>query len=429
VPHNAIDTGYSIPVNTHIISSPSWSPDSLNHSYGVELQQMVWHQEPKSTRNVVRADGTRPPSAYWANNVVYVNDVAHVQTGRTTPGWFAHDSSPAVRNMLGGSPSAKDVIDFFVKPVGFNVENRAKTKFLLKLNEASGKGKWDLGVAAGELRETVHMAKELANGLVAFPRQLADKVEQAPESILSWLMKAERMGVENALRHTAKKERGSLEFVTNAWLTYQLGLKPLAHDIFDGTVYLKAAMAADDGSSFGVRVKAGAEEVYKYSKLLVSEGYNGSPLNLYAELSQTVKIDYSCVYKVPVRASLREELGIDNPGALAWELVRYSWLADYALGVGSWLRSMTASNNTTFLEGTMSRKRVTQIDGLRSEPPPGAVIIRDPASKRMLLDVQLFEREVLHHGVLPAVLPGLKRAIGIDQLANALSVLKNFVRR
>lgn len=428
MPHNAIDTGYTIPVNTHVIQSPSWSPDSLNHSYGVELQQMVWHQEPASTKNSLRADGTRPPSSYWAKNVVYVNNVSHVQTGRTSPGWFAHDSSPAVRNMLGGSPSARDVIDFFVKPVGVNVENRAKTKFLTKLSEASGKGKWDLGVAAGELRETIHMVKDLANGLVAFPRRLADKVEQTPESILSWLRKAERMGVENALRHTAKKERGSLEVVTDAWLTYQLGLKPLAHDIFDGTVYLKAAMAEDDGSSFGVRVKAGAEETYKYSKLLVSEGYNGSPLNLYADLEQVVKIDYSCVYKVPVRASLREELGVDNPGALAWELVRYSWLADYALGVGSWLRSMTASNNTTFLEGTMSRKRVTQIVGLRSEPPPGAVIIKDPASKRMFLDIQLFEREVLHRGVMPAAMPGLKRGIGIDQLANALSVLKNFVR-
>ena len=76
----------------------------------------------------------------------------------------------------------------------------------------------------------------------------------------------------------------------------------------------------------------------------------------------------------------------------------------------------------------MSRKRVTQIVGLRSEPPPGAVIIKDPASKRMFLDIQLFEREVLHRGVMPAAMPGLKQGIGIDQLANALSVLKNFVR-
>jgi hypothetical protein len=46
----------------------------------------------------------------------------------------------------------------------------------------------------------------------------------------------------------------------------------------------------------------------------------------------------------------------------------------------------------------------------------------------MFLDVQLFEREVLLSGVLPAAMPGLKQAIGLDQLANALSVLKNFVR-
>lgn len=426
MPHKAIDTGYRVDTTTHIESYPTWSPGSINVTNGLQLQTMVWRQAPASVSNPIRADGTRPPSPYWAKSLVFINDVASVKTTRAS-GWCVRHSAPAPRFMAYGNVPVKDMIDAFVHPVGVNVENRAKTKFLNELADMRGKGRFDLGVAAGELRETAHMVTDLANKLVMTPRKIADKIEETPERVISWLKKAERMGVENALRHTGRKDRVKLEFVTDAWLTYQLGLRPLASDIYDATVFLKAAQL-EDGSSMGITVKGGASEEYRYDVTLVNEGYNGSPVSLIAEVVQVVKIDYSCVYKVPIRTSLQEQLGIDNPGSLAWELCRYSWLADYALGIGDWIRSMTAANGTRFLEGTMSKKRTARIDRLRSVAPSGTTIEEDPARTRMFLNIELFDREVLLRGVMPAAMPGVKHKLSLDHLANALSVLKNFVR-
>jgi hypothetical protein len=334
---------------------------------------------------------------------------------------------------FGTNPAPADVINWFVEPVGFNVENRAKTKFLTNLMSEKGASRVDLGVAAGEFRETVHMGTDLAFGLKRGITSLARKIERSPQSVDRFLHRASKIGVENALVEMGKKwgssESRLFEKIVDGWLTVQLGLKPLAHDIYDAAVYLQSAVPTDGSSMINITVRGGASEEYSYSKVLCEQSLNGSWVQLEVDLIQSVKIDYSCVYKVPIVPTIAQQLGFDNPAYVAWNLVRYSWLIDYAFGVGDWLASFTAANDTKFLEGTRSRKRVTRLDKLRSVDVLNSGLTKDPANGPLLVNISLFDRELLGGvGVTPAAMPGVKSKLGLNQLANAIAVLKNFVR-
>lgn len=424
----AISTKTIVPITTHVIASPTWSPTSLNHSYGTEVSTGIWHEEAASTNNPVRKDGSRALSNYYANHIVISNSWAATQTS-VPYGWFYHRSGSSPRMArFGSDPSFADIRNFFVQSVGVAVENQAKTKFLNKLNDRKGQGQIELGVVAGELRETVHETLGLLNTLYMAPRSIGNRLALAPGEIRRQLQLVERAGSKKeAMKRLSRANRVQLEGIVDAWMSYQLGIKPLVHDITDATAYLAAAVDSDP-NSLTATVRAGASGDYDYHVPLVQAGLNGSAVDIDAFMKQSVKIDYSCRYKIPARPSRTEALGLDNPAFVAWNLVKYTWLVDYALGVGDWLGSLTASNNTQFIEGTMSRKRVVICDRLKSRAVPGVTLIEDPAKPAFLFDAQLFERQVLMSGVMPAAFPVTKLSLGLTQLANAVSVLKNFAR-
>lgn len=434
MPHAAIDTGSVTTTSTVVKSSPSWVPDYTFTANGSEILTYMWRQEPESVSNPVRPDGTRAPSPYWARRAYISNSYATCESGvSTVTYWFCREGSPHPRlARFGVNPSLADIVNWFVHPVGFDVENRAKTKFLLKLLDEKGANKVDLGVAAGEFRETVDMAVDLFKGMMGGVKNIARKIERSPESVDSFLKRASKIGVENALVEVGKKKGAAesrlFEHVINGWLTVQLGLKPLAHDIYDATVWLKAAQMPDTTLPITIRVKGGAYGEYEYSKVLCEQGLNGAWVTLECDIVQSVKIDYSCVYKVPTNAGYATQLGVDNPGSVLWNLLLYSWLVDYAFGVGDWLSSMTAANGTSFLEGTMSKKRIARVDKLRSIDVLNSGITKDPAKAPLLVNIELFERSVLSSGVTPAAMPGVKKSLSLDKLANVLSVAKNFFR-
>ena len=70
----------------------------------------------------------------------------------------------------------------------------------------------------------------------------------------------------------------------------------------------------------------------------------------------------------------------------------------------------------------MSRKRVVICDRLKSRAVSGVTLIEDPAKPAFLFDAQLFERQVLMSGVMPAAFPVAKLSLCLTQLANAVNV-------
>ena len=425
MPHPPISINNTTQTESHVILSPSWSPGSLNHVYGTEVSAMNARVEPASTVNPVRKDGTRAPSAYHIYRVAIANPHASVSSAPSS-GWFAHHTANAPRlAQLGPSPAVVDVMNYILG--GWtNVDALARTKFLNKLADASGKDQVQLGVAAGEVRETYGLAAELGEGLVRGVGSIATTVRRPPQSVANALYVYRREGAAAALRQLGSSDMRLLEYVVKSWLVVQSGLKPLAYDVYDGSVWLQAAQPEQDNLQLPVTLKGGASEEVKFERLLNQQGHNGSPCRIMGIFTQKSKVDYAGVYKIPTKAPLPMQLGLYNPALVAWELLRFSWMVDYVIDVGGWLRSFLAAEGTSFVEGSRSVKLQARLDGLRSEAwisPP----IEDPAEGPMMIEVDKFFREVLNHGVMPSFLPGMKNKLNADRLANSIAAVTSLV--
>lgn len=301
-----------------------------------------------------------------------------------------------------------------------SVDNRARTAFLAKLAKASGKDQVQLGVAMGEFRETVDLALGLARGLRRGISNVARKVERSGATVDHALSTIEKHGFEEAAIRFGRKNTSLLEKIRDSWLVYQLGLKPLAYDLNDGLTWLRAAQAGE--AEFPVTVKAGADDEDYQWVLLHQQDHQGAPYNLWAKVHRSCGVHYSCVYKVPTRATIPEQLGLWNMPSVAWNLVRKSFLVDYVSNTGAWLNGFLAPQNTRFWEGTKSEiRRSTIVDwDWRDLRRPWQV---EPDLSQHLLVVEHFDRSVLSVGVLPAPIPSFTNKLGSIQLANLLSVI------
>lgn len=425
MPHPPISTYNAVPTESHVILSPSWSPGSLNHVYGTEVGSLNARVEPASTKNPVRSDGTRAPSAYHIYRVAIANPHAAVSSA-PSGGWFAHHTGNAPRlAQFGGSPSVADVMNYILD--GWtNVDALARTKFLNKLADASGKDQVQLGVAAGEVRETFRMAAELGEGLVKGVADIATSVRRPPKSIANALYVYRSEGAAAALRQLGSSDMRLLEQIVNSWLVVQFGLKPLAYDVYDGSVWLQAAQPEGEPLQLPVTLKGGASEEVQFERMFCQQGHNGSPCRIMGRFTQTSKVDYAGVYKIPTKAPLPMQLGLYNPALVAWELLRFTWMVDYVIDVGGWLRSFMAAEGTSFVEGSRSVKLQARLNGLRSEAWISPRI-EDPAKGPMMFEVDKFFREVLNHGVMPSFIPGMKNKLNANRLANSIAAVTSLV--
>ncbi len=131
------------------------------------------------------------------------------------------------------------------------------------------------------------------------------------------------------------------------WLELQYGWKPLLSDIYG------SCEALDERSINDYRVSVSATRRLDVTKKDQPwhDGRNYCPLQ-YDERSMTgvkVRLDY-----IPSNVLLQPfvSLGLTNPLYLAWELVPYSFVVDWAYPIGDWLSALDAAFGYTFKGGT-----------------------------------------------------------------------------
>lgn len=437
--HQAInDEVYvKIGVLTHLVhSSGTWDPGWYNRPNAANWSYARYLAMPATVNNPKRSDGTRPVSEFWTHRYLAVLPPLRLSQTPSVGGWgmYTKESIRAAYHseLLTGngySDMLKVLPDMYYRT---NVDSIARVNFLKKLEKASGKSQVELGVAAGEVRETIHMVTDLSKGLVNGVLQTAKSVSLAPARAAKALYAVRQYGVKEAARRFLNGDTALLEKIIQGWLVTQFGLKPLASDVYDATVYLGAQQQAHGPLRLTVTVKSGFDaEPVEAEVLAQQDATDDATYALNAKFLWYGRVHYSGVYQIPTRATIPQELGVYNPALVAWELLRFSWLVDYVVDIGGWFRSMMAAQGTHFVEGTKSElwqaRLVEFTDRPYSSPgQPGAA----GAVNRLGPSIQadLFKRTVLGPaGVMPPILPGMQAPMGIKQLANALAALTTLV--
>jgi len=216
-------------------------------------------------------------------------------------------------------------------------------------------------------------------------------------------------GFQKNIREGRKLTRG----VGSKWLEFQYGWKPLAQTIYDSAVELQTQRPPV------MRITERAKG--KNSSSLSSQGpYNGGSVQLETSSRCLVQCEFG------VNASslnLLSNFTSVNPVSIAWELTPYSFVVDWFLDIGGYMRSFESSvlNGSNFRGGFITETYQVRMTGkeIRSfNTFDKTVSVSYEASS-----VTSGKRRTLLLSAPTPRIPQFKNGLGSGRLLNAASLL------
>jgi hypothetical protein len=218
--------------------------------------------------------------------------------------------------------------------------------------------------------------------------------------------------------------KGQADAVGNAWLELQYGWKPLLSDVFGAAEHL----AKSNNNAMRGKVHGRAQ---RQETVTTTTNRSVSPYKGYDKTVSTgtakVSIRYTILFEVssPTEQSL-SKLGISNPLLLAWELLPYSFVADWFLPVGSWLGSLDATKGLTFKAGSYAYYRSWD------ESTSTEFSFGDPGYKSEGFEIsgtrKVSVKRVPIAGFPSAPFPSFKNPLSTSHVASALALLLQLKR-
>lgn len=266
--------------------------------------------------------------------------------------------------------TGKNPIDISVQPTliddHYSLErnqatNIARAKFLGKLDEMA-----ELAVNLAERKQSINM-------IAARGRQLLGAALALKRGGPVALAEALRLRINPKVRKDQKRWSRSRQF-SRYWLEYHFGWSPLVHDIFTGVDLLQTPFAQGRFHAFSSRVSLAKGRVSNY--------YDGNTTDEWWDQSGWIRAKVGgTVFVTNPNLYLADRLGLTNPATVAWELVPMSFVVDWFVNVGDFLRSFSELHGVTFIDPYYSWKAEIAMTYQRNfiertyySPPPRRVV-------------------------------------------------------
>lgn len=121
---------------------------------------------------------------------------------------------------------------------------------------------------------------------------------------------------------------------SNLYLEWHFGLSPLIKDVQDAAKVLTDPIP-------NTAVQGSAEEVFQH---VVRTEYGGASAGTYYQDRWETRVRHrqGCQYAITnPNLAMASQLGVLNPAALLWEIVPFSFVADWFVNVGDWLQGFS----------------------------------------------------------------------------------------
>lgn len=164
-------------------------------------------------------------------------------------------------------------------------------------------------------------------------RQVASMVRSANE-ILRKIQRADLAGIYRSYQRFLRANgRDAARTTGGAWLAFVYGIKPLAQDIYNTAVEL----GRDFPSLMIAEAKVGRQDVS-----VVNDVYNSVPRtnDIRRSIRCQMKIRY---YPNSSTLGLLANFTSLNPASMAWEMLPFSFVADWVYDVGGYMRALETS--------------------------------------------------------------------------------------
>ena len=160
-------------------------------------------------------------------------------------------------------------------------------------------------------------------------------------------------------RYFREKGYGSdmSQFAAQSWLEFTYGWKPLVSDLYAQAKNLAEIMIERQYVVRELRTTAKSRRFYTENQL-----YDGGLGNIRKVVDVKRRVSLTVRYSVHEGGHTAQNVfGLNNPALIAWEIVPFSFVADWFLPVGDWLDSLTAYDGLVFHSGTRTDIREAEI--------------------------------------------------------------------
>jgi len=218
-----------------------------------------------------------------------------------------------------------------------------------KLAESIKGHQFNLGVALGQRAETVEMVTSTVGKLVTCIRS----IKRGRFDLAVRALGGSSAGHKKL--HPGRKMRSDPKNLTSndvsaAWLELQYGWLPLLGDVHEAALAYEAMTKKP--REFTQRVSASVSIAQDFVRLATPSLGNG-----YATGHSTSKIDKNVIVKFSEAPSSARSLGLHDPLSIAWELIPFSFVADWFIPIGPYLEAVHTIPNLTNASFLVSVKR------------------------------------------------------------------------
>lgn len=210
-------------------------------------------------------------------------------------------------------PTGRSAHEGLYLPFGGGFPSCVNQSYSRMVNKLSGEQS-AIGVAAAEWRQSFGMIANRSMGLYRAYKELR---------------KGDFGGFLNALRTSPRRRdrgrtRNAVKEASGLWLEYSFGWKPMVGDIFSACEQLSEPLPSNEK----VRGRSKDQKFVNYAN------------------TQTIDYRFRCEMGAKFALTnpnlyLAAQLGLVNPALIAWELVPFSFLADWVFDVSSFLGAFT----------------------------------------------------------------------------------------
>jgi hypothetical protein len=213
------------------------------------------------------------------------------------------------------------------------------------------------------------------------------------------------------------------DFLAKSWLEYSYGWKPLLKDVYDHAEALSSTLIA---TNFHVRTARGKAKADKQSDVMVP----AQQFRHHYTPRSTKWVEFVVQYRLPEGAvNPMTAFGMTNPLLVAWELVPFSFVADWFLPVGQALEALTGYQDLRFMRGMKMVRHVftnhgTVLPSVNSYNAGGTIYTCESVSCQATVDHVGIARTYLAD--FPAFgWPKFKDPRSVSHAASALALLQS----
>lgn len=173
--------------------------------------------------------------------------------------------------------------------------------------------------------------------IIAERHQSLKMLKDLLERVSNLLVKRDKLSLAALI---GGKTKGDItKKLSNDFLMFQFGLRPLMSDIF-GTLEILASKSYDVESYYTVRSQGKHTTTYKSGTKVIT-----------VKTKCRFVVDYNVDNKV---LATLHSIGLVNPLEIAWEVLPWSFVVDWFLPIGAWVHALETNTGLTFKRGTKS---------------------------------------------------------------------------